>query len=327
MATGADLLLNNIRRKVIKKFRKRLLTSTSRPDQTAETSSIMETELKTKSVKDLKAILKSFNVSAVGCVEKSDLVKRVAEAQKAAKKEKASGKPFTETISGFKCISMQTDEKPEILIYVFHGFGANAENLADIGSELIKKGKVGSKKVRVVCVNAPLQMHQDSYAWWPLDMQELMTKMFTLGPVHLFKGNKPKEMKSTVSKVEALIAEDLKNFELKMSNVVLTGFSQGSWLATHLGLSMKEAPKGLVIYSGAMYCEEWAAMAKERKGLPVLQFHGTQDIVLPFQQAKILNETLKGAGLQISFHTFAGGHTISPDAIPLTDKFLLSLLK
>lgn len=286
----------------------------------------MEEDLKSKSVRELKAILAEMRVSATGCFEKGDLVERIVQARKDQKKQRSSGKPYVTTLKGLKCIVMETDPSPELLLFIFHGFGANAENLADIGVALLKQGKIKSKKIKIIVANAPLDMGGGSYAWWPLNLEQLMMKMFTQGIEGLFKGEKPKEFKSSTTMVQGLLADQMKATGLPMSKVCLCGFSQGSWLATHLALEAKEQAGAVVLYSSALYCDNWATKVAEKKGMRVVQFHGTQDPVLPYQQGQMLKAVFEKGGCTHSFHTFQGGHNLPQDAISKLDDELMKLV-
>ena len=95
-------------------------------------------------------------------------------------------------------------------------------------------------------------------------------------------------------------------------------------LATELSLKYF-TPGALMIYSGCLYCDEWKEKAKERKGMKVVQFHGQQDMVLPYQQAVMLNQALKAANCDASFFSFGGGHTIPQNGIEKMDEVLTSL--
>jgi len=264
-------------------------------------------------------------VSPAGCLEKKDLVDRIIQAREARAKSRKSGEPFIEKINGLRCIVMETDPKPEILMFVFHGFGANAENLADVGKVLLRQGKTKETKIKMIFANAPYQLDGDSWAWWPLDLQALMHKMFTAGVQGLFKDSKPKEFDSTCKTAQELVTNEAKRLNIDFSKVILCGFSQGSWLATQVALHTPSMPGALVVYSGGLYCDEWAKKAEEKKGMTVLQFHGTQDMIVPFQQGQMLNKALEKAGCECEFHPFQGPHTIPQEGISKLDKLVCQM--
>ena len=98
-------------------------------------------------------------------------------------------------------------------------------------------------------------------------------------------------------------------------------------VATDVTLRLEEAPAGLFIFSGTLICEpEWRKRAPARRGLEVLQSHGTQDPLLPFQRALALRDLLVEAGLNVDFLPFEGVHTISLEALHRAADFLVSCL-
>lgn len=283
--------------------------------------------LNVKSVKELKGILEKLNTSYAGCVEKKDLVDKIISAQSQTSKspKRAPGVPYERTIEGLRCIVMETDPNPELLVYVLHGFGANAEDLSGIGSTLLRQGKVRTKKARFYVVNAPMSMGQGSYCWWPLNMQDLMMRIFTVGVEGLFDGPKPKEVKSSTEAMQRLIANQEKETKIPMSKTVICGFSQGSWLATNIVCESKARPAALVLYSSALYRKEWGDKLSAMQGLRVLQYHGTQDPILPIQQGKMLAELFVKSKCDHKFRSFQGGHTIPPSGIADMDALLVDV--
>jgi phospholipase/carboxylesterase len=97
--------------------------------------------------------------------------------------------------------------------------------------------------------------------------------------------------------------------------IVLGGFSQGAMLACDVALRTTRPLAGLVPLSGTVIAStEWRSLAPARKGLRVLQSHGRQDPILPFNGGVALRELLTQGGLEVEWHEFNGGHGI-PDAV------------
>ena len=98
-------------------------------------------------------------------------------------------------------------------------------------------------------------------------------------------------------------------------------------VATDVALRLEEAPAGLLIFSGSLISEpEWRKRAPSRRGLKVLQSHGTQDPLLPFERAVALRDLLIDAGLEVDFLSFEGGHTIPAEALERAADFLVRCL-
>jgi phospholipase/carboxylesterase len=114
---------------------------------------------------------------------------------------------------------------------------------------------------------------------------------------------------------------------LDISQIVLGGFSQGSMLATDVTLHLEQAPAALVVWSGTLLnAHAWEKLVSRRTGLPVLQSHGRQDLILPYAAARWLEELFVKAGLQVQFLTFDGGHTIPWEALEATAELLRNII-
>jgi phospholipase/carboxylesterase len=67
---------------------------------------------------------------------------------------------------------------------------------------------------------------------------------------------------------------------------------------------------------------EWTPRLERRRGLPVFQSHGRADPILPYPTAELLRDRLEAAGLEVDFHSFAGGHGIPRDVLQKLGAFL-----
>jgi len=100
-------------------------------------------------------------------------------------------------------------------------------------------------------------------------------------------------------------------FALDDSASALAGFSQGAMISTDLVLRHGFVPKQLCVFSGMLICEaDWTAFAKQHPGCPVLQSHGREDMVLPFEPAESLRDMLSAHGFDVTFVPFDADHTI-----------------
>mmetsp|Transcript_16235 Transcript_16235/g.39989 ORF Transcript_16235/g.39989 Transcript_16235/m.39989 type:complete len:242 (-) Transcript_16235:229-954(-) len=225
------------------------------------------------------------------------------------------GSPYRTKLGSLNGIVFQTHEDVDFCVVMMHGFGANSDDLASLAKNIANT--VSEFRIRFVFPEAPLQLQPGSYAWWSLDIQQLMMKMMQDGPDHLFKGQSDKIMKDSQRRIEELITSEMRKFDLQATQVILSGFSQGSWLATQVALSSKVTYGGLVVLSGGLYVpESWPLKAQEKgRNLRVLQTHGTMDSILPFRQGMLLENMFKAAGSQHKFISFNGDHTIPREAI------------
>jgi phospholipase/carboxylesterase len=215
---------------------------------------------------------------------------------------------------------------PRWLVLLCHGFGAPGSDLAALGPELAKLAPRVAQQTVFLFPEGPLSM--DSYglpggrAWWPLDMVRLQLAI-QQGEFRDLRNDRPELLPAARQQLEACLTAAREEYDLPVSRVVLGGFSQGAMLTTDLVLRLPENPAALLIYSGTLVNEpEWTPLAPHRAGLPVLQSHGIEDPILPFEAAEWLRGFLSGAGLETQFISFRGGHTIPLEALQRTAELL-----
>ena len=210
---------------------------------------------------------------------------------------------------------------PELGVVLCHGFGAPGEDLAGLGPELLERVPALQGRVAFAFPAAPLDLADlgmpGGRAWWMLDMERLLA--LQRGDVTLREKMRDEVPDGLAAARRALLAA-LDAFEqatgLPRSRVVLGGFSQGAMLSCDTALRMEEPPAALALLSGTLICEsQWRARAGHRAGLRVVQSHGRQDPILPFALAESLRDLLSGAGLQVDFVPFGGGHAIPEPAL------------
>jgi phospholipase/carboxylesterase len=248
---------------------------------------------------------------------------------------------------------------PDLVLVLCHGFGAPRDDLVPTAGQLFRQFPGLATCVQVVFPAAPLSL--DAYglpggrAWWMLDMEQLNRAMMT-GEFRDLREERPPGLPEAREKLRGVIEELQRETGLPLSRFVLGGFSQGSMLTTDLTLHLDEKPAGLVIWSGTLLNEEeWTArMGAKRegpraesmtehpapsalgpepsaptpspahplRGLPIVQSHGTQDMILPFQLALLLRDRLRDAGADVEFIEFNGPHTIPPAGIDALGRLL-----
>lgn len=203
---------------------------------------------------------------------------------------------------------------------LLHGYGADANDLAPL-SHVLKVPHGMGWIIPHGPLRVPVGPGFEGRAWGPINLEEWQRAMAEGRPRDLSK-DRPPELFTSSQK----ILELLEHLSIPVEKTVFGGFSQGAMLATHLALSAPVAPKGLVIFSGALINEgEWAQLAPKRKGLNYFQCHGTTDEILSHAGALKLNQLLSQAGLKGEFHSFEGGHDIPQSALENTQEFLIKL--
>ena len=108
--------------------------------------------------------------------------------------------------------------------------------------------------------------------------------------------------------------------------VVLGGFSQGAMVASQVAFLSDVPLTALILLSGTPVDEESLRRTlARRRGLPVFIAHGRSDDVLPFAASDRFRRELAAAGLQVTWHPFAGGHEIPAEVVVALNDFLAHL--
>jgi phospholipase/carboxylesterase len=227
-------------------------------------------------------------------------------------------------------VVQSTEGRPKLAVVLCHGFGAPGTDLVPLGGELLHQFPDLADDVAFVFPEAPLSMADqglpDGRAWWPIDMLRLQMAM-AQGKFRDLRNDQPPQLPAARERLTETLDAVREFFDLPAGQIVLGGFSQGSMIAVDVALRTADSPAALVIYSGTLLNEtEWRRLVPARQGLTVLQSHGRQDPILPFEAAEWLRELLTGAGLEVRFLPFLGGHTIPANALLETGRLLREIL-
>ena len=215
--------------------------------------------------------------------------------------------------------ALPADGKPQLVVILCHGFGAPGTDLVGLGPELLGANPNLGDKVRFIFPAAPLSLDEmgmyGGRAWWHLDVEKMMLAI-ERGEFRNLRNDYPDGLDEARRLLTDVTLEAAAEAGLPLSKVVLGGFSQGSMLAVDVGLRLPEPPAALCVLSGSLLCEQkWRELASARGPLPILQSHGRQDPILPFEAAGWLRDLLTEAGMQVDFVPFDGMHTIPLEAL------------
>ncbi len=232
-------------------------------------------------------------------------------------------------IAGLKCHLLDPDTSdfsPQRVFVLCHGFGAPGTDLVGLGEELYTMNPAWGAETRFVFPEAPHDLAPfgmpGGRAWWMIDMQRL-TQLQSPDHLREFMTETPPGMLPAAEQLQKVIEEILSQARLSASSCILGGFSQGSMVATQVAFHLQDSPGALCILSGSLInSDDWTQLAKIRTDLAVFQSHGMQDPILPFQGAIWLRDMLKEAGIQVEFHAFSGGHTITRHVLSQLSLFL-----
>lgn len=206
------------------------------------------------------------------------------------------------------------------LVCLLHGFGASGEDLVPLAAELHLPAAT-----RFAFPAAPIVLAEgwwDSRAWWPIDVEALERAVAT-GTFRDLAHTDPVELTAVRRQLLGALDEIEQLLNVSPEQLVIGGFSQGAMLASDTFLSADRPFGGLVILSGTLLAaERWLPAMARRAGLPVFESHGRSDPLLPFALAETLRDELRGAGLEVSWVDFPGGHQIPPSVVEGLGAFL-----
>ncbi len=216
------------------------------------------------------------------------------------------------------------------LVVLLHGFGAPGNDLVQLGQYI-----AAPPGTRFAFPAAPLSLSDfggaadfgflDSRAWWMIDMELLQRRLIGAkrGDYSALTNDVPAGLAEARQQLLEALAEMLRELAVPPGQLVLGGFSQGAMLSLDVTFRSALPLAGLLLMSGTLICApEWLPLMPARRGLPVLQTHGRQDLLLPYSVAEELRDHLKTAKLAVEFLPFSGGHEIPPGVLKAVSLFL-----
>lgn len=200
-------------------------------------------------------------------------------------------------------------------VVLMHGFGAPGTDLVPLAREID-----APEGTRFVFPEAPIVLPPElgggaGRAWWMIDIMRIQMAMMT-GKTRDLTKDVPEGLAPAREKIIALLETLVADHGVDRSRLVLGGFSQGAMLATDVALRTDDPLAALVVMSGTYLAQdEWQPRMAGRRGLRVLQSHGTSDPILPFDVALQLRDAFNDGGMPVSFVRFDGGHGIAPQVL------------
>jgi phospholipase/carboxylesterase len=200
--------------------------------------------------------------------------------------------------------------QPTALVVLLHGYGANGDDLIGLadGWQQLLPGAV------FVAPNAPQSipgMH-GGLQWFALTLRD---------PSEYWRG-----VAAAQPDVDRFLDRELGRYRLQPDRLVLVGFSQGTMLALHVGLRRRQAPAGIVGYSGLLAGPEHLGDITVRP--PILLIHGGADELIPVEAMHIAREQLAAARLRVEWHVRPRlGHGIDPEGQWMAAHFIAAALR
>lgn len=194
--------------------------------------------------------------------------------------------------------------KARQLIVILHGFGADGNDLIEIGRQwqpLFPDASFLAPHAHEACSVAP-GMRQ----WYNLTDRN---------PTERWAG-----AAAARTIVDSFLDSELSALGLTDAALAIAGFSQGAMMALHVGLRRRLAPAAILAYSGMLVGPEYICEATARNASgeppPVLLVHGSRDDVVPAQSLFTSATQLAEADIPAQWHLAIGlGHGIDGEGI------------
>ncbi|MGJ8528902.1 alpha/beta hydrolase [Maritalea sp.] len=198
------------------------------------------------------------------------------------------------------------------LVILLHGYGSDGKDLIGLGDFWAQ----GFPDVEFLAPNAPepCSVNPFGFEWFHLDLER--------GDTNYEAG-----AEQAYPLIRDYVLQRTADAGLKLSDVVLGGFSQGAMMALYAGLRFEEPLAGILAFSGKLVDADGIGDELESTP-PVCLIHGEDDDVVPVQGSLEAQEALEqfyvNVSLKVSQKT---GHSIAMDGLEFATGFLTHVLK
>jgi phospholipase/carboxylesterase len=198
-------------------------------------------------------------------------------------------------IGGLRAVSVG-DRDAKVVMVMLHGFQMEPADLSPFAHSM-------QAPAWFLFPFAPLDAEGRGRAWWHIDAR-LRDEALKRGPRD-FAPQHPPDLPQARAALSAFLEA------LPAKRLVLGGFSQGGMLSADTFLRGNQELAALALFSASRIAfDEWGPFAHRLRGLPVLVSHGESDPDLAFSAGEALRDFLAGAGADVTWLPFAGGHEI-----------------
>jgi phospholipase/carboxylesterase len=185
------------------------------------------------------------------------------------------------------------------LVVLLHGYGADGNDLIGLAphwQRMLPTVAFVAPNAPEPCAGAPM-----GYQWFPISR---------IDPQEMQRG-----VENAAQGLNEFLDAELKRLELGNDRLALVGFSQGTMMALHVGLSRTNKPACIVGYSGML---AGAPPPLGANAPPILLVHGDADQMSPPGAIFDAATRLGRAGAAVQWHISPGvGHSIDEAGLAL----------
>jgi phospholipase/carboxylesterase len=208
-------------------------------------------------------------------------------------------------------------ETAKYTVLWFHGLGADGNDFAPIGHELLR---MTTLPIRFIFPHAPerpvtLNNGYIMRAWYDIFGLDINAEEDRLG------------LEAISKKVDEMIQHQIK-LGIPAHKIFLGGFSQGGAVALYTGLRYSQKLAGIIGLSTYLPFRHHLLAEKhpENHDTPIFLAHGTRDPILPHDWAIISKDALEKTQHKVAFHSYPISHTVCPEEIETLGEWIKALL-
>jgi phospholipase/carboxylesterase len=191
------------------------------------------------------------------------------------------------------------------LLIMLHGYGSNEKDLISLAPAL-------DRRLRVMSLQAPMQMGHEMYGWFPIE--------FTGNGISVDREAAVRARDLLIRFLRETIAET----QPAGNRVFLMGFSQGAVMNYLTAFSEPGLLHGVLSLSGQLPDNrpEPVGMPSGLHELPFLVVHGLYDDVLPIDKGREAERWLKSNVQELTYREYPMGHEIDEESLALVASWL-----
>lgn len=217
------------------------------------------------------------------------------------------------------CVVLEPGRPADRSVIWLHGLGASGHDFPPVVPEL---GLPPGHTIRFVFPHAPaipvtLNGGMVMPAWFDIIGMDFENRRADEGGVRL-----------SAERLTALIAREVER-GVPTERIVLAGFSQGGAIAIHTGVRSTEKLAGILALSTFIAADANidAEHAANRKDIPILQCHGTEDPMVGMDKGLAARDRLTGLGYTVEWKTYPMQHQVCTEEIQDIGAWLTRVLE
>jgi len=208
-------------------------------------------------------------------------------------------------------------KKPSKLMILMHGYGSNKSDMAGLAASLLHLNPNLAETMKIVC--------PDGINNWEGGDFVSARQWFTLS--NRDEDFLNAEMTKIIPDMTKWIDGELAKCEVKRSDLILAGFSQGAMMALHTGIDIDSEIAGIISFSGTLLRKKNLANYIKNKQ-KICFIHGELDDVLPCSYSKIAHHEMQKAKWDSSFFEIKNmDHSINEECINIANSFINEMLR